>query len=240
MSSIYNIVSGDALAESLAHRGVAGEVIVCRECLIEGPLGGDTPEEFWGARAAFIRAAFGDSAEDFYEKVITELEKIGNIPAAAEVNLWFGDDLFCQANMWFVLSLLWEAGCEKVFRVFPEGEIDFGSIADKSLTRALERKASFSKQDLVLGTALWKAYKLNERFYFEKLSKTESKVFRDLEECCRAHLERFGDAPRPQRVLREIMAAGKTELGDIFQEFSQREPIYGFGDTQVKRLLENL
>jgi hypothetical protein len=33
---------------------------------------------------------------------------------------------------------------------------------------------------------------------------------------------------------------GTTDFGLIFKEFNKREAIYGFGDLQVKRLLDGL
>jgi hypothetical protein len=46
---------------------------------------------------------------------------------------------------------------------------------------------------------------------------------------------------RPSQSLIAIMNQFKTEDFDtVFREFSKREPIYGFGDLQVKRLLDQI
>ncbi|NBC04283.1 MAG: hypothetical protein GVY20_11325 [Bacteroidetes bacterium] len=46
---------------------------------------------------------------------------------------------------------------------------------------------------------------------------------------------------RPIQSLKEIKEDLKTdEFGMIFREFSKREAIYGFGDLQVERLLDEL
>jgi len=46
---------------------------------------------------------------------------------------------------------------------------------------------------------------------------------------------------RPVQSLKEIKEELKTDdFGIIFREFSKREAIYGFGDLQVKRLLDEL
>ena len=39
-------------------------------------------------------------------KLVSEFEKIQNIEEGVDINLWFEDDLFCQVNFWFVISLL--------------------------------------------------------------------------------------------------------------------------------------
>lgn len=231
----YHIVSGDGLAESLGKCGISGEIIVCRECLVEGPLDGDSLEDFLNTRAAFISGAYGESSAGYQEKVAAEFDKIKRIPADSEVNLWFGNDLFCQANMWFVMSLL--DGKGDVFRVFPVSGIDFGSDDCDVLEESLKNKARLSTDDLDLGLKLWKAYISGDLEKLGDVSKTDSSAFPLLRESCRAHIERFGDDPRPQRVLREIISGGKSDFNEIFQEFGRREAIYGFGDSQVKRLL---
>ncbi len=57
-----------------------------------------------------------------------------------------------------------------------------------------------------------------------------------------AHIARIphkNDPGRPVKVILEIMNELKTEeFIPIFKEFSKRESIYGFGDLQVKTLVE--
>lgn len=235
----YHIVSGDALAEGLKKCGIGGELIICSECLINGPLNGDNLAEFWKTRAAFISEEYG--AADYFEKVVAEFEKTANIPAGSEVNLWFGNDLFCQVNMWFVTDLL--AAGLKVFRVFPfekgSPSMDFSSGECDDLKKSLEMRVEFFDSDLGLAQNLWEAYKVGDFESLAELSKSESACFQRLDDACHAHIDRFGDDPRPQRVLQKIMSEGKKDFGEIFQEFGKREPIYGFGDSQVKRLLED-
>lgn len=241
--AIYHVVSGDSLASELKSCGFEGNVIVCRECLIDGPLDGETLQDFLANRAEFLGKEFPDNGMDYFEGVAAEFEKIAAIPSASEVNLWFGNDLFCQANMWFAVGLLPKNG-SKVFRVFPysagQPDTDFSSDDCGDLRASLAARRALSGSDFQLLRELWQAYKTGDLNTLSALSKIGSDCFRDLEQTCRAHIECFGDDPRPERVLREIIASGLTEFKDIFPEFSRREPIYGFGDLQVKRLLENL
>ena len=44
-----------------------------------------------------------------------------NIRDNSDINLWFGGDLFCQVNLWFVLNLLKENLSEcKLFLIIPK------------------------------------------------------------------------------------------------------------------------
>ena len=45
--------------------------------------------------------------------MVTEFERIQNIPPNSAIYLWFEDDLFCQVNCWFALALLQDqVGCQ--------------------------------------------------------------------------------------------------------------------------------
>jgi hypothetical protein len=120
LNTIFNITNGDYLAGKLKHTTITGEIIICREALVTGSLQADYPDEFWKMRSAFISENYSDEKVNYYQKVVSEFEKIKNIPAHSEVNLWFEDDLFCQVNMWFCLTLLPKDRNIKIYRVFPK------------------------------------------------------------------------------------------------------------------------
>jgi len=250
--SVYHILNGDCLAEQLAHSehsGVRGNFIVCRESLVDGNVSAESWEEFWKARAEYISSTFQVSDDEYFSKTVKEFERIKNIPAGSEVCLWFENDLFCQVNMWFVISFLKKRDDLNIFRIYPV--IDrtedtwkgFGISDAKDLEQAYELKSGFAKNDLVLGTALWEAFKKKD---FEKLlhlSKTISGCFQFLEEVCRAHVERFpaGKAiSRPKKIMKEIIKNHPKNFQQAFQEFSKMEGIYGFSDLQVKSIYDEL
>ena len=96
---IMHILAGDYLAESFQQNDIEGEIVVCRECLIEGETDARSLEEFWQLRAKFFEKTYGEN--NYHGKTVCEFEKINHITANDEVNLWFGNELFCQTNMWF-------------------------------------------------------------------------------------------------------------------------------------------
>jgi len=59
-----------------------------------------------------------------------------------------------------------------------------------------------------------------------------------------AHIDRFptnNELGRPQQRLLAIKDQLKTnDFGQIFQQFSKEEGIYGFGDSQVKAMFDEL
>ncbi|WP_221411228.1 DUF1835 domain-containing protein [Epilithonimonas xixisoli] len=106
MRQIFHITNGDYLTNDLKKIPIVGEIIVCREALVSGDLKSESLEEFWKVRAKSISEDYNVSEESYYEKSVSEFEKILKIPEGSEVHLWFEDDLFCQVNLWFCITLL--------------------------------------------------------------------------------------------------------------------------------------
>jgi len=237
-----HVLAGDALAENFNKADVDGEVVVCRECLIEGDVKAGSLNDFWEIRADFIASVYGENKEKYFETVAGEFEKLDNLAPGAEVNLWFEYELFCQTNMWFCLYLLRETKAE-IYRVAPiaKTEVDvwkgFGGTNGEDLKNCFARRAKFEKDDRLLGANLWKAYQESDYEKLERLSQTKSECFPHLEEVCRAEIEK---SVRPQKVLREIKNRGANEFREIFAEFSLLAGVYGFGDSQVERILQKL
>ena len=243
------LLNGDCLSEQLKDAELPLERIIFREALVSGPLGGNTWEEFWETRVGFLTQNYGATALEVQEKTVAELEKVRSLADGVELSLWFEDDLFCQVNLWFVLNLLSDARKIKIYRVFPpEGSSanswkGFGNASAAALEQAYELKVPFTSSDLVLGKNLWEAYRLGDRAQLTTLSKSASPCFRQLAEVCQAHLDRISEDPserRPEKVIVELLAMGITDFDTLFSQFSEREGIYGFGDLQVRELLDSI
>jgi len=99
---VYHILNGDSLAHKFPNTQIGGNIIVMREALIDGDLSGENLHDFWQSRAKQV----GVTEAQYYHRVVSEFEKLMNAPANSEFNLWFEYDLFCQVNMWFVISTI--------------------------------------------------------------------------------------------------------------------------------------
>jgi hypothetical protein len=243
------LLNGDCLAEQLKGAELPLERIVFREALVSGPLLGATWEEFWETRIGFLTQNYGATIQEVQEKTVADLEKIRSLADGTELSLWFEDDLFCQVNLWFVLNLLSESHNIKVYRVFPPESSQankwrgFGDACAAALAQAYESKVPFNSSDLALGKNLWEAYCLGDGDQLAALSKSVSPCFRHLEEVCQAQLDRISEDPnerRPEKVILELLAKGITDFETLFSQFSEREGVYGFGDLQVRELLDSI
>jgi hypothetical protein len=69
---VYNILNGDALANSFPDTKIEGDIIVVREGLIDGNLPGDNLHDFWQSRAKYM----GLTEAEYHNNVVKEFEKI--------------------------------------------------------------------------------------------------------------------------------------------------------------------
>ncbi|WP_435353834.1 DUF1835 domain-containing protein [Emticicia sp. SJ17W-69] len=242
----FHLLNGDCLAEQLRATKINQDFIVCREALIDGEVLANNLADFWAIRAKFIADSYGASIEQYFEITVKELEKLTTLPDGSEVCLWFENDLFCQINLWFVLTLLKKNTNLKLHRVFPiiEDQADiwkgFGKASTEKLEEAYASKVPFTANDIELGTKLWNAFLNSDFEKLKDLSKEKSGCFEYLEEVCQAHIDRFpldNSLGRPQKILKKIIENVPNDFNSIFTKFSEQEGIYGFGDLQIKQLL---
>lgn len=245
---VYNILNGDALAYSFPETNIEGDIIVVREGLIDGDLSGGNLHEFWQSRARYM----GIAESEYNNSVVKEFEKIIHAPDDSTFNLWFEYDLFCQVNMWFVISIINSLSIKKkVFAVYTT-YLDrdnkqfwngFGQANSEKLAICYENKICFTEDELHTAQALWEAYKNGDLEELTKLSMNQSAVFPYLQEVVKAHIDRFpkdGTKGRPEKVIEDITKNISTDFQKVFGEFWNRESIYGFGDVQLKSLYDKV
>lgn len=245
---VYNILNGDALAYSFPDAKIEGDIIVIREGLIDGELSGDTLHDFWQTRANYMKI----KENEYNNSVVKEFEKILNAPDDSVFNLWFEYDLFCQVNMWFVISIInnlpikkkafavHTSYLNKASKQFWNG---FGPANSAELNVCYADRIPLSEADLHLGQELWKAYKKGDLEELTNLSQHQSSAFPYLQEVVKAHVDRFpkdGSKGRPEKVIEDIVKNVSADFHEVFKEFWNRESIYGFGDVQLKSLYDKV
>ena len=184
----------------------------------------------------------GEDEIEFHESVADELEKLTDLDADAEVNLWFEYELFCSVNMWFCISLLKDTGAA-VYRVEPsvltmeDRWSGFGKLTADDLNECFDERKYLSAADIALGADLWEGYRKNDAEQLRELGRSTSDRFLYLTEVCEAAIQKD---TKPKQILDEIIAGGTTEFMEIFPEFTGRAGVYGYGDLQVERLMDQL
>ena len=235
----FHVLPGDSLLETFKRSGIGGEVVVCREAFVAGDLDGDTLEQLWDRRANFVGIEYSGDPIDYREKVAGELERLLDVGAGDEVNLWFEYELFCSVNMWFCLDLLKNSEA-KTFRVAPlntsPDEIweGFGKHSESDLIECLDARDEFSEKDVEIGGRLWNAYRTHDAATINELGGYRSPRYPFLKEVCDAAAE---VDRRPVEIVRELQAGGFRDIETLFPEFRKRAGVFGFGDAQVESLM---
>ena len=232
----FHILNGDCLAEKFP-KDLGVEKIIWRECLVQGPV---SEKNFFENRAKFIQESFGETEIGYSEKVLTEFQKIKNIPENSKVYFWFEDDLFCQVNFWFLLSQFTFKE-NQLFAVFPifkdenERWKGFGNHDSEDLKNFFISSKQIENVDLIFGKKLWKAFSETDLKQLKLLSKSKSKIFRKLSEVINANENRFNGTLEKQ-ILE--LTEHETDFNKLFQKFTEKYGIYGFGDLQFKSHLK--
>lgn len=233
-----HVLPGDSLVEVFKQTDIKGEIAVCRECLVDGDVSAENPKDFWQVRENYLSLNYPESAIFYKRDVKAEFEKLLNLTEKDEINLWFEHELFCQTNMWFCLWLLRDKNIE-FYRVAPiindEKDIwnGFGVLDANELKKCFNQRVKFSRNDIQLGKQLWKAFCFKDYRSLKFLSKTKSKCFPNLETVCDAAIEQQS---RPKETIQKIIANGEKNFSKVFKKFNETEGVYGFGDSQVKNI----
>jgi hypothetical protein len=239
---IYHVLPGDAQTDEFRKTDIDGEVIVCRECLMVGPVDAPTLYEFWNERAGFILGEYGEDEIVYHERVADELERLRDLTSSDEVNLWFEYELFCSVNYWFCLWMLRSSGAT-VYRVSPvtlsteDRWRGFGGFDAEALKTCFDQRVQLSVSDIELGSRLWKAFAAGDVEAMRQLGSEASGTFPYLDEVVDAASQKH---TRPVEIVREIIQSGKKDLAEVFPEFASRAGVYGMGDSQVQQIIERL
>lgn len=242
----HHILNGDALKEQFPMDKIDGYLIICRECLIDGNIQGESLMEFWDNRADFIEKNYGKKRR-YNDYALPQFQKILSLAPNEVVNLWFGDDLFCQMNLCFIVYLLDIIGHRDniyIVKAQRDNWREFGGMSPGELLQAYENKQAMTASEFQLMLACWEAFQKNDLVQLQTLATTKTTNFPLLEEVLQAHIDRFpanGQLGKPEQHLIAIQEQLQTDdFETIFQQFVEEAGIYGFGDLQVRKMWEEL
>lgn len=244
MKKQYHILNGDALHQQFP-KNIEGEIIIARECLVDGNVKGKDLNELFDTRAKFLSQNYGGTEQDYYDKAASEFQKINTIDNHSTINLWFEDDLFCQVNFWFITHLLTKITRNNtVYLIRPtlHTQYGFGGLNESELMSIYKNKIALTELDKI--ASLWESYQNDDTKNLMDQALELEKKYPFILPAVKAHIQRIptnGNLGRPTESLMAIMKELKTEdFGTVFKEFNKRENIYGFGDLQVKRLYDKI
>ena len=241
---IIHILNGDALGEQFP-KDLPGEILVFRECLVEGPKKVVEFEAFFTSRAAYLSDTYDPTIKESYSlEQSIPLMRVVTEQTPAEVVLWFEEDLFCQTNFWFICHFLEGSGFGgKVSWAKPSGvaKYNFGLLSKGSL------KAVFKKRlliDLTEIAPLWRAYSINDSDELIRLVEGVAGLSEYIIPAAIAYRDMNTSTIEKSRPYLSLLAITKTlkttHFGKVFMVFCEKEAVYGFGDLQVKRIFDQV
>ncbi|WP_312324380.1 DUF1835 domain-containing protein [Soonwooa sp.] len=231
-SKVFHILNGDCLAATLDKVVDKSQMIIWRECLIEGPV---KEENFWINRQYFIAQTYAESEIGYQEKVLSEFQKFENIEEGSAIYFWFEDDVFCQLNFWFLLSEVKKD--LKLFRVFPKEESwdGFANLEATDFENQIKTAIEISERDIALAKKLWKAFSDNDLEELKSLSSENSKVFRKLHLIVDSIIDLKSSETKSEL---KYLSENYKNFEDLCKEVKLKYGVFGFGDLQVKNLIK--
>ncbi|MES2417419.1 MAG: DUF1835 domain-containing protein [Bacteroidota bacterium] len=240
-----HILNGDATLNVFLKTEIAGETLVWRELLSEGPV---TKTDLWATRLPWVCENFGANALDYQQMVVAEADKLQHLNADQPLLLWFEFDLVCQINLIYILSLLKKQ--RNVFLICPASFKDLpnfrglGELNPTQLASLMGTKVRLQESDLQLASKMWDLYVENNPDQIAYRLNSDFGTLALLKPALTAHLLRF---PSPvsnlnhiEEVLLKIIKTGVYEQQKIYSLFWETEPIFGMTDLQIDLYLKQL
>ncbi|XMO86279.1 DUF1835 domain-containing protein [Algibacter sp. AS12] len=246
-----HITNGDHLNKYLNELEIVGEKLVWQEMLCEGP----TKQAIHSKEHIELRRQFFN---DFYnveldlEQVDFVLnEQLANTERYSEIVLWFEYDLFCHINMIAVISLLQYKKIDLPLYLVCSGRVP-GSKTLKALTELnteqllehYKNKIALNKSDIDIATTVWGIYCGKDHNLLKPFI-VKNSSFKYLTNCLKAHLKRFPDSVDGlntlERNILEIVRDNTIKSKHHLLGYALNyQGYYGFGDMQLKRLIDKL
>lgn len=240
MAKAYHVLNGEALQSQLTP--VLNEpMFAFNECLVEGPVSKMSSDEFFKSRLGYLAQEYGDEVFRRYAELNDNLSGLSRLTTGESLYLWFEEDLFCQTNFWFVTYHLVhiEAPCT-VFWVKPRSlsRYGFGGYAPSELVALYAEAVPIDIEKIA---PLWVAYAGGDfellRRYALELGTISKHVVPAIDALIESKPE--SGVGRPLASMIDILKMNPEQsFAEAFNAFQEREPIYGYGDVQVKRLFD--
>ncbi|MEY3321972.1 MAG: hypothetical protein RLZZ417_1555 [Bacteroidota bacterium] len=231
----YHILNGMCLYENFPNH-IKGERIVMHEALLQGPLGGDLPmDEFWQMRANYWKVPL----TNYTEKVVSPLEKLILAKKEDTLFFWFGSDLFCQINIWFLLHFIHQHKItSKTGIIYPPKEIaedSFGHYPSSFLAKKNFKPVFMNETEIKIAIILWNLCKKGDTEGLRKLEVDKNEAFPEIMESIKLWIDLFpknGLGIAYQKV-EALMKQGILDFKELFKTFSTSFPTLGMSDRQV-------
>jgi len=244
---MLHILNGSHSAAILRRTDILGEIVPWREALAVGPASRGLSDESWIAlRAEHLSQAYQKPFGDCKQELMSQEHVLNGFRRNDEVVLWFEHDLFCQANLIYLLARLGQSDRRETklslicIDRYP-GITSFrglGQLVPEQFERLFDSRVELTESTLSAGEAAWEAFTAATPNGIEQFIQQEAPPqLPFLADALRSHLARFPSTlnglGRLQHLLLDLIAGGIDEFKPLFHVAAELEPAYGFGDSQI-------
>lgn len=242
---MLHVTSGDAAAEAIGGAGLAGDILVWRDVLHEGPVpAGADAAELREIRAGFLaRCGWTDRGAALADFAARDARLAAALAAGEEVGLWFEDDLFDQLQLVQVLDRAATAPARaRLTAVATTGW--FGLMSTVELAACWARARTLGEAELELGRSAWAAFRAEDPRAVETLLAVGTEALPALERALHRHLEQFPGVTdglsRSERQALAALAGGPLPFEELFDRAQRGETRRFLGDVVFRLYLDGL
>jgi hypothetical protein len=245
-----HITNGSILTNILKELDYSGDILTWEEMLCEGPTIYDiNSEEFLKLRANFFNTYYEIDLN--IEEIKGELDVLNQPEKYSEIILWFEYDLFCHINMIGIINLIHQKKIDLPLYLVSSGRIEgeknlkgLSELTPEQLNKHYTKKVKLTAEDIDLAISVWDIYCGKDHNLLKPyIIKTSS--FKYLNNCLKAHLERFPDSITGLNILEKnileiIKEKDIKSINQLLGYAINYQGYYGYGDLQFERIIENL
>ncbi len=253
MNSFLHITNGDSTTEILQNLQVEGRIITWREMLCEGKTIKDVgSEDFWKIRFNFFKTSYKITKKFFIDFTLKEYRNLCK-QNQDEIILWFDYDLFCQINMIAVISWLKRYRKGKKITVIqnrttanPENLMIFSQLSNNEVLNLFNNRITLTQDDIEYADYIWQLYCSDSPLRLETVHKfNTSSAFIYLTDAINTHLQRFpsienGLSSIENTILQTVSEQSFKNKNKLINLLLKNQGIYGFGDTQYSKKIQDL
>jgi hypothetical protein len=247
---ILHITNGNALTDYLRELDFTDDILTWQEMLCEGPtIPKLDSKEFFELRTEFLKTYYDIDVN--INELQAELSKLNHIEEYSEIHLWFEYDLFCHINLIGVINLLHQKEIDLPLYHICSGRVGgeknlkgLGELKPEQLKKHHKNRVLLTQDDIDLCIALWRTY-CGKDHNILKPYIIKNSSFEYMTNCLKAHLKRFphqesGLNVLEDNILRLIRDNPIKSKHHLLGYSLNYQGYYGFGDTQLQRLIDKL
>lgn len=248
---MLHILNGESTEAGLSQTAVGGDRFSFKDALIAGPAPAVNGSDWRRIRTAHLAAAYGVEVEKCENDFARQQQIFESFNEHEEVTLWFESDLFCQANLLYLLDWCAHRHPETKLSLICIGEFPgrpnfrgLGELTPSELASLFDERIEVTDAQLELAARGWQAYRSEDPRALERLLQTDTSALPFLAGALQLQLTRFPSVRNGLNKIEstglELIAQGFSSFADLFPRFVAAEPDYGLGDAQFWNALQPL